>query len=620
MSAIKKPAGKKATTAKKKDKTPASKSHVEHEWTVTNSGDIEVRTHPMKGTHLKLKDIEFAPRPKPGEELKMVFFNPRPEDEVMDPEKSAKLTYSLQIEGQIEPPAVRVWTDPTDRKKITKVQHVAGERRLRCLNTIYDQKLPCVDYDSAKPECFEVGSVVNYKNRFGTVTKTEDGTVFIEVCDHLSDHKVELMECPYEDVLPTRPGDEIFEFVKVQIYFDISDERAMRIAFSENDNSEPLSVKAEVMLVERYLAMGYKQAQVAFMLNTNITFVSQRAAFRAQLPQEAFGKLMSGKMAAHVAVKMLSYDNSKRAAMYSEMVDLEMVESKDTIRKHELAQERHEDEADIHRSNATKADRSGDSQTAEKERKQAATSERRAGQEKARKERAEADSGTLRQGHAERAAARLGITPRKAKILPKEQIESLYVKGMTKFVAGGETDPICNEEIPGDLASIVRRTALAILNGQLDPLTIIREYKVENEEWTLPAETQAGKKESTAKQSAQKLPKNILNDDKDEEEDEEEGGGVATEEEEGPKDIEDLEGPTSAEDLEEEDLDLDDEDLDDEDEDLDDEDDEEEDDEEEEEEERPRHRRSRNRRSRNDDDFGDFGERLSFSDSQREYD
>lgn len=109
------------------------------------------------------------------------------------------------------------------------------------------------------------------------------------------------------------------------------------------------------------------------------------------------------------------------------------------------------------------------------------------------------------------------MTPRKKKLLPKEQIEELYVKGMVKASQGGVNDPITGEEIPMDQASIVRRTAKAILDGELDPFAVIRDYNVSNGIWTLPEETSAAKAEHTAP-TKKKRGKHRDEDDEDKEE------------------------------------------------------------------------------------------------------
>lgn len=504
--------------------------------------------HPTKGVMIRLKDIKFAPRPKPGEELTLGFFNPRPEEEVNDPAKSAKLRYNLRIEGLIEPPAIRLWTDPTDRTRVIDNAHIAGERRLRRMNEIFDQKLLCADYQTPKPAAFKTGAMVCAQSRFGKVVKQTGTTVVIECDDH---HGKGEITADYSLVLPTTTGDKAFEWVAVQLYCDIADERAMRIAFSENDQSEALSVKAEIMLVERYLAMKdasgkkakYNQQQIAHILDTNITFVSQRASFRKELPPAAFEKVMNGEMAANVAVNILSRPKEKRAAYFAAMLADEQKTTEQIIRRHQLEQEQHEDEADLHRDEARAAAASGDAEAAAREERRAAAADKKAQLAKDRKERAQADSGKIKAGHASRAQTTTGIVPKRGgTMLTRDQIEEVFVRGMSKFAVDGGVDPICGQPIPTDYASIVRRTARAILNGVMDPHAVIREYQIENDVWTLPGQTAAGRVEpATAppkRGGKSRLPdedeEDVVEDDLDEEEGDEDED--EDEDEEGDED------------------------------------------------------------------------------------
>jgi len=78
---------------------------------------------------------------------------------------------------------------------------------------------------------------------------------------------------------------------------------------------------------------------------------------------------------------------------------------------------------------------------------------------------------------------KIGLSPKKAKILSKEEIEEFFISGLNQHLLGESIDPICGEEIPGDLVAVARLTALAIVGGCRDPLSPIRQYMVEQERW-----------------------------------------------------------------------------------------------------------------------------------------
>lgn len=470
---------------------------------------IEIINHPIKGIMMRLSDIKIAPRPKQGEEAITGFYNPRPEDEVKNEEKIAKLQNDIMLEGIIEPPAIRVWTDPNDPNKIIRNHHIAGERRLTAMKDAVDKKLICADYDAEKPKIFVVGTKVCALSRFGTVISQDKNKVAISFDDH---HGKTEQSVSYESVIPTTTADIAFEFIKVVIYRDIDDDRAMRLAFSENDNSEPLSIKAEILLIERYLAMTPKRTQkeIALILKTNETFVSQRASFRQELPSIAFEKLMNGMMAANVAINILSRPKEQREAYFAAMLAEEKMTTEQVIKRHQLEQEKYEDEAEIHISLARDAESVGDTTEATREKKKAAAAERKADTARERKERAVSEKGKINRGHASRAQTKTGITPKKGTILTRDQIEEIYVKGMLQYITDNIADPITGEIVPSEDAAKIRRIALGILEGVMDPISIIREYYVSNGVWGLPLNTQTGvnelEKSKKPKSKKEELP------------------------------------------------------------------------------------------------------------------
>lgn len=546
-------------------------------------------------------DISLPPRPEPNQSLTSVFYNPRPLDEVLDAEKMQKLVHSIRVDDLLEPVAVNLVTD--HEKNVLKVELLAGERRYHALGTIIRGRLPCVE-EGPKPVVYEAGASVLWKTRFGVVVRQDGETVVVSFDDHMNDlmGKGEV-ECHYDDVSPTVSGDAKHELIPCKCYYNLTDERKMRIAFSENNNSEPLSAKAEVDLVERYVSLGKKLAEIAHMLGTNITFVSQRSSFRRQLPPEAFPKLMSGKMSSHVAIEMLSFSPEVRQLHFEAMVADEKIVTSAKLGVLREEKDRLEDEAEIHKDAAKKAFDAGDEATAAKEEKKAEVAEKQVRKVADRQKRVEENAGSITRGNAKRAAAAIGVTPRKKKMLLKEQVLKLYIEELEKYRSGKHKDPVCNEPIPAELVCVVSKTAKAIVEGQLDPIAIIREHKIETKEWTVPTEpvttkTDPGKQDtkrrSDSKTKHLKRQEAVEDIDEEDEDIDEEASSEDEETEETYVELDDLDGP-SADDLADEDSDdfwMDDEREDDE-----------------EEEEKPRRRK----RSRRRDDDDDVGERLAFS-------
>jgi hypothetical protein len=452
-----------------------------------------------------LKSISFAPRPAAGDDpAKWGFYNPRPVEEVNEESSANSLRYSIRLDGILEDPVVRAFTDKKDPSKITGFEHIAGECRLTRLNEIVDGKLPCVDDEAQPPATYKAGAVVVYKNRFGTVVKQAGRTVTVNFDDHFNDSQGKgEQEVPHADLTPTISGDKKHAKVRVRLYVGINDDRSMRIAFTENHDSKPLSVRAEVELVERYLSQGKLQTEIAAILNTNITFVSQRGAFRTQLPPLAFEKLMGGKMAANMGVHLLSVEAAQRDAYFAALCAAEKQTTAETILRHRAEKEKHEDEADLHADEAEAGGGGGGGPRAPPLRKKAAAAKAKADKAGERQQRAEGDAGTIKQGHAGRAQTLSGITPRKGgKMLTKEQMEEQCVKPLTPYATDELPDPVTGHKVPSDYAALVRRAFQAAANGGTDPLAPIRDFMVSNGKWETPGE--AVKPKQTPRRAAKK--------------------------------------------------------------------------------------------------------------------
>lgn len=441
----------------------------------------------------RLSDITIVPRPKEGE--KKLFFNPRSATQ-FTPEKLAPLIYSIRLDELSTPPLVRAITD--EKRNITRLELIAGERRKRSLDCITLEDLPVFDENAEKPEVFAEGSVIVCRGRFGTVVAHAKGCpVTVAFADQYGTAQQEI---PYDDVYPTISGYTKYEWVEVRVIYDCDDKRAMRLSFTENDQSEPLTIQEEIALVERLLGKvgdeeGLTLAEVAEMLNQNITWVSQTGAFRDQLPPDAFDKLLTYQMTRNVAVNILSYKPEDRKAYYDAMVADEQETTAKEVATHRKKAAEHEDAEEIHRDNAQRASEDGDDKQADAERRKAETAAKKAEVERQRLQRARDNAGHLTSGHAKRAGAKTGLTPRKPKMLDRDEIESIFAKGMTRYIANDVTDPVTGNKFPTDLACMIRRAALAIINGERDPEAVMRDYLVANGIWDVPATTQSQKEE-----------------------------------------------------------------------------------------------------------------------------
>lgn len=425
-----------------------------------------------------IDSIKIAERPNVGGESEVLFFNPR-DLSSFTKDKMDALAHNIRAEGLQQPPIVRVFVDGDS---ISRVELIAGERRLRSCRFIYDNNLPCFHEDAPRHKEYKSGTQVLHKGRFGTVVEQTGQMVVIDF-EPDAHNKAEQKTCDYADVYPTIPGKQLYQQLPCRVIMDCSDERALRLAFSENDKSEPLTIAEEITLVERLEKMGKRQDEIAEILGSNVPWVSQTANFRRQLPEGAFEKLISGHMARHVAVGFLSYAPEDRKSLFEASLQAEKEETEQKIEEHQILKEKLEDEEELHASEAKVAEQKGDLVKAKKERRKASVLAHKASKEAEKVKRAKKEAGTIKQGHVKKGAATTGIMPKKAKPFDNDDIDATFVKGMVPYLDGGGIDEVTGQEVPPELAAIVRRTALAIIHRNRDPLSPIRGYMQSCGKW-----------------------------------------------------------------------------------------------------------------------------------------
>ena len=474
----KKAVKKKTTTGARAKKAPSKKAATK---TATKKPAKDSLFGDEKYPHILLNSIEVVERPKAGE--KKVFFNPR-EPASFDPNKMASLLRSIRLDGLLEPIVVAVFTGA--RQSIKSVNLIAGERRFRSLSKAVENNLPCYDSSLTPPDKYKANAIVIHQDRFAQVVKHTAAGVEVKFFDNNDKITTETAVLPVKDVLPTANARQVYATVACKVFTNPTESRMMRIAVTENKESEPLTTQEEVFACERLSQLDCKQDEIAYMLAQNVTWVSQTLSFRHQLPKDCFKALMEGRMKRNVAVNFLSYPEKDRQKLFESTVVAEEEETQERIEKHQEEAERLRDEADIHETDAAIAEKKGNETAAKKARRKAKSAERKAEQSEERKDRAEKESGQIKQGHVQKGAAKAGLNPRKAKMLARPDVEDAYVNRLEALRDGQTDDPICGEPIPGYVVDLVQRTARGIIMGERDPLVIIRAHMVEEGEWDVP--------------------------------------------------------------------------------------------------------------------------------------
>lgn len=441
-----------------------------------SSKSVESRRSGEKFPHIPFSSIQIVERPEVGQEHNRLFYNPR-QLESFTPEAMDELLGSICRDGLQQPLVVRSVDDVHEL--------IAGERRLRTIQRIIKEKRPCYDEDAEQPKAYKSGAIVIYRGNFAKVV-SNNGQVGIDLLDTELKPTGQKLEVKHEDVYPTVDGSVFYQHVPCRVVKNCSDERALRLAFTDNDKHKPFQIREEILLVERLLKRGLKQGEIKEVLGVNETWVSHTLNFRDQLPKEAFSKLVAGEMTRNVAVHIMSYKPEDREALYKATVKAEEEETQRTLEEQQELIEREEDGADLAEHDEQTAANAGDSVGARKAARKAQAARRNAGKAREKKDRAASEAGTIRQSHVQRGAAQAGITPKKAKILPSAEIASVFVEGLEQYLEGDELDPICGEEIPAASVALMRATAEAIIRGERDPLKVLRSYMVDQGHWTLP--------------------------------------------------------------------------------------------------------------------------------------
>lgn len=373
---------------------------------------------------VELKKITIAERPQDGEEDKVLFYNPRHPDSFDDASMQSLLDAILE-DGLLEPPIVRVF-NPGKPDQI--IQLVAGERRTRCLLKAYDENL--MIYDKATNE--------------------------------------------------KRPAREVISKIPCNVIYDCSDEKALRIAFTENTKHKGLSSREEIETAERLNRIYKKQDDICRILCTNPTWVSQTLSFREELPAEAFTKLVSGRMARYLAVELLSLKPEDRKKTYDAMVEEEAKERAIVLEKTKEELEQVDLEVEIHEADEELAEDEKAQEKATKAKERAIKKKKKVEEKLDKTQEA---AGKLGQRHFEAATGKLNVTPRTPKMLGKAHIQQYFVNMVDQWIENGKKDPVYREVIPSEHLKLIKSTAEAILSGERDPSKIVREFMVAEGLW-----------------------------------------------------------------------------------------------------------------------------------------
>ena len=378
---------------------------------------------------IPLDMIEIPERPEDG--CSKLFFNPRSLSS-FDIEDMTKLRESIRQDGLQQPPIVRVFTDNGDKSgKIVRVELVAGERRYRSIAYLIDEDIACYDEES--------GEMVSAK--------------------------------------------KLYERIPCKVLYNITDEQALRIAFKENEEHKSLTIQEEITLVERLTDMGMKQDEISILLDTNVTWVSQTSNFRAELPEEAFNRLINGQIARHVAVQILSYNPEDREVLFQNAIATEEEEFKKAWEEVQSELEMAEDSGDIADAEQEAAMIEGDIIASKSAKKKVASSKKKVEVAKSKQKKLLDNKGAIKQGHIAEGSRKANVMPKKGKILGKPAISEFYINTAQSWIEQEKTDKITGLVYPPEYLELVKHVSDGIIQGKTDLGEILRNYLIDTGTW-----------------------------------------------------------------------------------------------------------------------------------------
>lgn len=377
-----------------------------------------------------LLSIEIVERPA-DDDVKQIFFNPR-SLESFTPHEMAELKLSIQENGLQTPLIVRVITDDkTKNGKIVKTELIAGERRLRTLRSLFSENVLC-----------------------------------------------------YSDELDKKvPAKELYGQVSCKIHYNISDEKALGLAYLENKIRKDLSLKEEIFLIERLISSGRTVKDVAAILDTNITLVSQLSNFRTQLPKDAFAKLLDGHLSKHVAVKILSFKPEDRESLYAATLEAEEETYQQISRNLTNELEQLQDLQEMHNISLNFATLDEDEKEAGRHQKKLTSAEKAAEVVKEKMQKHKETKGVIKQSSLHQGAKKINVAPKKGVMLPKLDVMQFYVKLPSNWLKTGKVDPLSANPVPPDVLEVIVETSKAILGGENDPMNVVHRIMVSRGIW-----------------------------------------------------------------------------------------------------------------------------------------
>ena len=294
------------------------------------------------------------------------------------------------------------------------------------------------------------------------------------------------------------PANEVYDTIPVSLLEDCDDDTALSLAVDENEQSQPLTPKDQVRLVEDLIAIGLTPNQICDRLNKNAAWVNHTQHFKTSLPEACFETLMAGGITRHVATELLKYKQEDRGEIWEEAQAA--LTGKRRKKREEL-----EDQVEIAAGavEVTDAEKQlSDELGLDEEEAAAAAAEAEEKLEGSMDDLSEFDDSptTMTGGDIATAGTSTGNKPKTPSAFPKKKIESNYCDPL-RAALGIETgeepdetvkykDTVTGRIFPRHILQCALDTAEGIVAQDADVFEVLRELMYDLGKWDRPEEAE----------------------------------------------------------------------------------------------------------------------------------
>jgi len=287
-------------------------------------------------------------------------------------------------------------------------------------------------------------------------------------------------------------ADKVYATIPVSLMDDCSDDTALSLAVDENEQSQPLTPKDQVRLVEDLIEVGLSPNEICERLNKNPAWVNHTIHFKDSLPEACFEALMAGEITRHVATSLLKYKEDERQEIWDDARAALTGRQQEKRAELDANVEAAEGNVEVAEAKQELADDLG----IDEEDAIQASAEAEEEFEAATDAAAEYEESSMTGGDIAAAGTSTGKKPKTPAAFPKKQIELKYIDPLRAALGiepGLETDEnfkykdsVTGKIFPRHILQCSLDTSEGIMNQDADVFEVLRELMYELGKWDRP--------------------------------------------------------------------------------------------------------------------------------------